>query len=174
MASPLRVRRVRLNHHETSEYITQKIYLPVTNNDDNSILIYLYRELYIINNLRAKILIRNNIIGPKNIIIDVVNKQARIKSCNAISTITTKPREEYIRKRILAKDLTIISLKSEKILATRSVNLLLDRDFIFKPTKQVNLTIFTYLIDYKISAILIRNDSNSSIQIFKKLKLEYI
>ena len=74
MTSPLRVRRVGLNHHEISKYITQKIYLPATDNNDNSILVYLYRELYIINNLRTKILIRNDIIRPKNIIIDIANK----------------------------------------------------------------------------------------------------
>ena len=33
---------------------------------------------------------------------------------------------------------------------------------------------FAYLVDYKMSAILIRNDFNSSIQILKKLKLGYI
>ena len=67
-----------------------------------------------------------------------------------------------------------MSSKSEKILAIKSINLSLNRDFIFELIKQVNLTMFTYLIDYKISAILVRNNFNSSIQIFKKLKLRYI
>ena len=68
------MRGVRSNYYEISKYITQKIYLLVIDNDGNSILIYLYRELYIINNLRTKILIRNNIIRSENIIIDIVNK----------------------------------------------------------------------------------------------------
>ena len=74
MASPLRVRGVRSNHYETSEYVTQKIYLPATDDDGNSILVCLYRELYIVDNLRAKMLIGNDIIGPENIVIDIANK----------------------------------------------------------------------------------------------------
>ena len=43
-------------------------------------LAYLRRELYIIDNLRVKMLIKNNINGSKGIIINIVNKKARINS----------------------------------------------------------------------------------------------
>ena len=39
---------------------------------DRKILVYIYREIYIINNLRAKIFIRNNILGPKKIVINII------------------------------------------------------------------------------------------------------
>ena len=55
-------------------------------------LAYIYRELYIIDDLRAKILIRNDILGPKNIVINISNKTAKIGSYNYTATITARLR----------------------------------------------------------------------------------
>ena len=55
------------------EYITNILYLLVTKKGTGrKVLTYIYKELYIINNLRVKILIKNNIIGPKKIIINII------------------------------------------------------------------------------------------------------
>ena len=56
----------------------------------------LRRKLYIIDNLRVKMLIENNIIGPEGIIINVVNKKARIDSYSTIVNITARPRGEFV------------------------------------------------------------------------------
>ena len=50
-------------------------------------LIYLRRELHIVNNLRIKIFIKNNIIEFKEIVINIVNKKIRINSCDIIIDI---------------------------------------------------------------------------------------
>ena len=64
--------------------------MPVINDKGRNILIYLYKKLYIVNNLRAKILIRNNIIRPEDIIINIARKTARIRSYKVTTTITVK------------------------------------------------------------------------------------
>ena len=52
-------------------------------------LAYIHRELYIVDDLRTKMLIGNDILGPENMIIDVASKTAKIRSCNnAIAIIT--------------------------------------------------------------------------------------
>ena len=145
IASPLRVRGVGASHHETSEFITQRIYPPAIDGNGKSILACLYRELHIVNNLRAKMLIGNDIIGPEGIVIDVANKQARIGSCNATAKITPKPRGEYVRRKILAENSALVPPRTEMMLPTKAVNLPPDRDFIFEPVKQANLTMFATL-----------------------------
>ena len=50
-------------------------------------LIYLRRKLYIVDNLRIKILIKNNIIKFKEIVINIVNKKVRINSYSIIIDI---------------------------------------------------------------------------------------
>ena len=44
----------------------------IEKNIDRKILIYIYKEIYIINNLRIKILIRNNILELKKIVINII------------------------------------------------------------------------------------------------------
>jgi len=58
------VRGIRSNRYKTSNFIVTLIYLP-RKKDRYKVLGIVRRELYIVNSLRAYILIRNNIIRPK-------------------------------------------------------------------------------------------------------------
>ena len=137
-------------------------------------LIYLRRELHIINNLPVKILIRNNIIESKDIIINIVNKKIRINSYSITIKITTRPRGEFIWRKVYAKLSIFVSSHSEIILLIKEISLSNDRNFLFKLAVQTNLIMFAYLINYTITRILIRNKSNISIQISKKLRLKNV
>ena len=95
-------------------------------------LAYLRRELHIVDNLRVKILIKNNIIRLEEIVINVVNKKVRINSYSITINITTRPRGEYIRKKIYVKISIFVSSHSEIILLIKRVNLFNNRDFLFK------------------------------------------
>ena len=119
-------------------------------------------------------LIENNIIGPEEIIIDIVNKKARINSCSITVNITTRPRGEFIRRKVYIKLSIFVSSHSEIILLIKKINLSNDRDFLFEPVVQTNLIMFAYLINYIITKILIRNKFNISIQISKKLRLKNV
>ena len=171
MATPLRVRGVGSSHHETSEYITQRIYLPATDDDGKPILACLHRELHIVDNLRAKMLIGNDIIGPEGIVIDVANKQARIGSCKATAKVTAKPRGEFVRKRVYVSESTFVPPRTEMMLPTKPINLPPDRDFIFEPVRQANLSMFAHIVDHNMSAILVRNESNKVVQLPRKLRI---
>ena len=76
-------------------------------------------------------LLNNNILRPKNIIINVANKIARIKSYNTIAIITARPRDQYIKYIILTIDTILVPPRSKIVLSTKSVKLLVDRDFLF-------------------------------------------
>ena len=123
MATSLRVREVGASKHETSEYVTQDLYLPGIDDQGRKVLAYLRRELHIVDNLRVKMLIKNDIIRPEGIVIDIANKKARINSCKTTVDITARPRGEFVRKKIYARLAVFVPPYSEMILFIREVNL---------------------------------------------------
>ena len=95
-------------------------------------LIYLRRELHIVDNLRVKILIKNNIIKFKEIVINIVNKKVRINSYSITINITARSRDEFIRRKIYIKIFIFMSSHSEIMLLIKKISLFNDRDFLFK------------------------------------------
>ena len=97
-------------------------------------LIYLYRELYIIDNLRIKILIKNNIIKFKEIVINIINKKVRINNYSITINIIARSRDEFIRRKIYIKVFIFVSSHSEIMLLIKKINLSNNRNFLFKLT----------------------------------------
>ena len=95
-------------------------------------LTYLRRELHIVDNLRVKILIKNNIIKFKEIIINIVNKKARINNCSITINIIARSRGEFIRRKIYIKVSIFVSSHSEIMLLIKKINLSNNRNFLFK------------------------------------------
>ena len=95
-------------------------------------LIYLRRKLYIVDNLRIKILIKNNIIKFKEIVINVINKKARINNYSITINIIARSRDEFIRRKIYIKISIFVSSHSEIMLLIKKINLFNNRDFLFK------------------------------------------
>ena len=81
MVSLLKVRGVGSNRHLTDKFMFIPVYVPGTK-DSVSILICFKREFYIVDELRANILINNNIIGLKLINIRILDRLAYIGSYN--------------------------------------------------------------------------------------------
>ena len=95
-------------------------------------LIYLRRELHIIDNLHIKIFIKNNIIKSKEIVINIVNKKVRINNYSITINIIARSRDEFIRRKIYIKVSIFVSSHSEIILLIKEISLSNDRDFLFK------------------------------------------
>ena len=95
-------------------------------------LIYLRRELYIINNLRVKMLIKNNIIRPEEIIINIINKRARINSYSITINIITRSRGEFVRRKVYIKLSIFVPPHSEIILLIKKIDLSNDYNFLFE------------------------------------------
>ena len=95
-------------------------------------LTYLRRELHIIDNLRIKILIKNNIIKSKEIVINIINKKVRINNYSITINIIARSRGEFIRRKIYIKVSIFVSSHSEIMLLIKEISLSNDRDFLFK------------------------------------------
>jgi len=102
----------------------------------NKVLAYIKREVHLVNNLRTKILISNDIISPKTIIIDIAKRLAYIGSYNVTIDINSRQHSKYIRRRIYSKYTIVVLLYSEVIVPisalVNNLNLPNDRDFLFE------------------------------------------
>ena len=66
-----RVKGLKLAIYNINKYIFISIYIFIIKKNNIKILYRIYKEIYFINNLKVYILLNNNIIGPKKIILDI-------------------------------------------------------------------------------------------------------
>jgi len=95
--APINVRGISLVRHSTNKYVTIDVYIP-SEREGKKVLSYLRREVYLVDYLKVKILIRIDVIGPKRIYLDLSNEKVIIKSYSGLTALI----------RILAKDNIII------------------------------------------------------------------
>ena len=148
MASLLKVRRVGASKHKTSEYLITPIYLPGQNTSGEEVLACFRRELYLVDDLRAKILLGNDILGPEGVVVDVADHKAFIGSCQVIVPLSARQRGQFIRKNVHTKMASVIPPHSEILVPTKTISLPNDRDFFFEPYSQANLVLYVHLVDY--------------------------
>lgn len=109
--------------------ILSKIYISRISIKKKEILIYIYKKLYFIDDFKIKILINNNIIELKNIIINIVNKKTYINNYKKIVKVFARSRNEFIKKNIYVIFITFIFSYSKILLLIKSINLFTNRDF---------------------------------------------
>lgn len=80
MASPISVRGLGTTNHNTNEYVLLQISIPAINGR----IALIERELYVVDDLRAKILIAVDILGQEAIMLDIGRHTGAIHSCEAI------------------------------------------------------------------------------------------
>ena len=59
--------------------------------------------MYIIDDLRVKMLIDNDIIELEEIVINIAEKKAYIESCDIDISIKVRQREDYVYRNVYAK-----------------------------------------------------------------------
>ncbi len=74
------VRDIKNDKHLINDYFRLLMYLQ-NKIDDKIVVAYFCRKVYVVRNLRAKLLLRMNIIDLKRIIVDANRRKLIIKSC---------------------------------------------------------------------------------------------
>ena len=173
ISSPLKVRGVGANRHETDKFVVIPIYFPGKKIDGGTeVLAKVQRELHIVDELRAHMLVGNDIIGPERIVVDIANKSATISSCGVKIDIEPKQRGQMIKRKVHAQQAITIVPYSEVLVPIKALDgIPTDRDFMFEPKPQPALSMYTHLVDLSTSAILVTNNTDRTVQILRKAKL---
>ena len=170
MATPLKVRGLGTHRHESSEYAICDIHLK-GEKDGKPVTSVLRREVHLVDNLKANMLIGNDVIGSEGIVIDPVKKQAFITSTGATIPVEVRSPKNNIQRPVHIRKTTVIPPHTEVAVPINGTSLPETRDFLFEPADDVNFTLYAHLVDASTSAVIIRNDHAQPIQIPRNFRL---
>lgn len=83
------------------EFTTLSLYFLRKNNAKQLIYTFLTCKIHFVEDLRANLLISNNIMSPEGFIIDVKGKNTLIGSCGVIVPIEAKQKRQFLTKKLL-------------------------------------------------------------------------
>lgn len=82
MAVPLKLRSIRTSKHESDKFVSMSIYFLEVDKHKQLVYTYIYCKMYLVDSLKANILVENNIIVLEGIMIDLANFTIFITSYN--------------------------------------------------------------------------------------------
>lgn len=142
------------------------MYFPSEDDISQQVYASLTCEIHLVKGLRANLLIGNDIMSSENFVVDVKRKNVFIGSCNVTVPIDARQREQFLTRKLLASQETVVPPRSETMVPLVPLLLPDNRDFLFHPATQVNLTLFTHLVNYQTSKALVRNNTSQVLRIF--------
>ncbi len=107
MISFLTVREIDANVHETKEYVNFSIYL--SSKEDSKRMTKIHKEMHLVESLKVNMLIGNDILESKDIIIDIQERKATISSCqNLITDVKIHQRGPFVRRNVISQFASLI------------------------------------------------------------------
>ena len=178
----IKIRDIENTNFSIVKYLLIDFRISSTAIDDNSIIVTFIKHLYIVNNLKIKLLINNDILKSKQIVLNIIKKKTTINNCKNITTKLTIANREFSIKQIMrvvenikmsARFNTIISYKlRDKIILS------IDRDFMFISQRikrlKLNDDIFSHIVNVNINVVIIQNISNKKVFISKNSRIDII
>ena len=170
MATLVEVSGIGIDKHRTDEYIIAPILIPgKIANGSSAIAKLAPREIHIVDNLRANILIGMDIMTPEGIDILASKRVVHITSCGLEAPIEVLSTGPPVRRVVSAKKAMIIPPQSVGTVAIHHLALP-ERDFLFEPC-DTNLSIYAGLVDNHISSVLVKNESEKPIKVPRNMRL---
>lgn len=175
MPTPMKVRGLGTNQHDASEYARVAIYLPGGKGKGTALIT---REMHIVDNLSANILIGIDIMKPEGMVLDLARDIMTIGSCQDLEVpISTRTKQDtqtelaifnQTRKVIAPHTDMRVPIKARRKLLSK---LPTDRDFIFEPAEQDAFSVCAHIVDHTMSDIIVRNDSDHPVILPKRTRL---
>ena len=171
MTSLIFVRDVDSKKHFSNKYAIVFMYFFNVNKNDKSIKVMIIKKIHLIDNLKANMLLNIDFIDSKKIDINIFNKIAHIDSCEVIAFLKIRTLKVVVQTSIYVTKTTYVSSRSKIFLSIHHIVMSADRDFFFE-SNELNVFLYAHLINAKFKHILIRNDSNHTVHIFKNCRMK--
>ncbi|KAJ5578389.1 uncharacterized protein N7459_007353 [Penicillium hispanicum] len=185
LANPIPVSGIG-SHHLSQEYIQLDMYFAGRQTNGNLLdndrskgqraTAKLTIEAHIVQNLKAKLLIGNDVLGPEGFILDFPRAQAIIEACHNVifpMAIHTKPGFQHQRPVYASERIKVPPFQSIDVPVKVRRQLPCDRDFIFKSTRD-RFDIPAILIDAGVDHIIVINPTDKVQLVKKKDKLRHL
>ena len=162
---PLKVRGIGASKHESGHFALTMLYIPGTNEKGREVYASITCELHLVDELKANMLVGNDVLCTEGFAVNLYNSSTLIHSCGVRIDINARQYSEFLRHRALASASTIIPPHSEALVAFQRIKLPDSRDFLFSPTPQQHLTLYSHLLDHTSTKVLVRNEVGHAIKI---------
>lgn len=173
MDTALRVKGIGPTTHESMEFIVIPVYFPGTTKNGVKALASITREIHLVDDLKAKMLIGNDFLGPEGFVINIEEKIATINSCNMEIPLQIMPKGPYVRKTVHAQYGIVLQPGEEQLLPIKA-KIPEGRDFFFEPDSSVNVTMCSHVLDVNTSKILVKNETDNTIKVPRRYRLGQI
>lgn len=170
--SPLVVRGIGSNKHTTAEYVNLDIYVPGHHETDGRpVEALLIRQAFVVDNLRAKMLIGMDILTPEGIDLIISTRKGHIRSCRTTFELTvTPPTRSFIKQQVMLEEAISVPARSHMAVPVLHEDLP-EGDYMFEPADGCPVALFAAVVDSSFHAVLARNDSDQPVHLPKKLQM---
>ena len=177
MATPLTVRGISSDQHQTADYAIVPMYF-LGQKDGKTVKGMIRREVHLIDNLKANMLIGNDVTGPEKWNMDYIQNQAVIGSCGVTIPLDIRRRSvtgQPVHKPVHIKKSVVVPPQAEMTIPIHHLagSLPNDRDYLFEPDES-DLTLYAHLMDASTEAILVRNDGKQAVKIPRNFRLGHL
>ena len=174
MSTPLKVKGIGASKHKSSEFAALSLYFPGKNAVGDLVYASLWCEIYLVEGLRANLLIGNDIMSPEAVVIDLGKKTAVIGACGVSIDVNARQRGQFLAKKLLINKDSVIPPRSKAMISLVRLPLPDDRDFLSHPAPQANLTLYSHIMDYETLKILVKNASDLHLRVSRRHKLGHL
>ena len=176
----IKIRNIDNREHVNFDYVNLNIYFKNKFKEKSSI-VYVKRNVYVINNLRVKMLIDINIMCLKKMTINLQTRKLIIDNCDMMTFITCTFIDFKINRIVKSHYIVIISTYTIMtiLFKTQDFELFNEKNYSFQSHVtsfdfETKNDIMTYIINVKTFVIHVRNIIDKLIIVFKHIKLDKI
>ena len=162
------MRDIEFNQHIIVEYVNFSIHVSGYNNN-RPIEVLFKHMVFVVNNLRARMLIDMNIFDIENIDFVISARINYIGNCNiTFELIVTPLSRSFIKQKIKLQAPIFILTRLYMVVSIEQIILSIEDNFLFEFVKDCSIALFVFVINSSFHVVLIRNDSNQPVYFSKK------
>lgn len=161
----LKIRGIEAFKHKSGHFALTTLCISSTDKKDHEVYMSITCELYLVDKLKANMLMRNDMLYTESFAVNLYNFSTLIHSFGIRININARQHSEFLRHKTLASVFTIISLHLEALVAFQRFKLLDSCNFLFSPAPQPHLILYSHFFDHTIPKVLVHNDASHAIKI---------
>lgn len=176
--SPVTVRGIGASQHVSSDYVIIDMWIP-GQGPDGPVMAKITREVHLVDDLRANMLIGMDIQAAEGMVIDIPQRRLTLSSCPKFSTsIDVSSAGKRVERVIRSKQVVSLppmSVTNVPIQVRGNSPLPEGRDYMFHPEASFDLGaeggVFTHIVDANMSMVQVRNATSKTATIPRHAKL---
>lgn len=130
MLISLKIRNINTSKYSLDEFVFTAVYIPGLDWENSKVYMYIKYEFYLVENLKANMLINKDILHTKCFLIKIVIMFAYILECEVNIKITAGSHSQSLRCNIPVNTITFVSPKFKVFIFYWQIFLPILRDFL--------------------------------------------